>query len=150
MGIGELRLGMSLQKMNQVLGTRIVAKKANKTLQDFDTVKITYKGIAMLVCLSYTGYQDNAPETSIYGLAASSSLLSTKSGVQMGMDKFEVIKKLDGMELHVGKDWRKDEHPEKKRFSTVALDDYDNGSQLIMFFIDNKLTGFEVIFNEGC
>ena len=54
------------------------------------------------------------------------------------------------MSLELMRDWRMQDKPGKERYSILILNDYANGTQLYMYFQDNKLTGFRVLIYEGC
>jgi len=40
--------------------------------------------------------------------------------------------------------------PDKSKYSVLMLTDGENGTQLIMYFENNKLTGFQITIDEGC
>jgi hypothetical protein len=54
------------------------------------------------------------------------------------------------MHISIQPDWHYDTNIDKAKYSVLILNDGDNGTQLMMYFTDNKLTGFYVSLFEGC
>ncbi len=116
-----------------------------------DTVFVNYKGMKLTIEFVISGDDENhKPQKVVYGLRASHPGLQTRSGFTQGSDKFDIVKKLDGMTLTLQPDYRMDNKPDKAKYSMLLLTDGENGTQLLMYFEDNKLTGFYVSLFEGC
>jgi hypothetical protein len=149
-GIGELKLDMSLKKLNALLDLPVTARRANAKDQGIDTVDMVYKGYKLVGELYWRYIDENRGETTLYSLRCANTNLATKSGIRQGSDKFEVVKMLDGYNLSLYPDWHYELPAEKKRFSVLTLQDGDAGTMLLMLFDNNKLYAFEVRILEGC
>lgn len=150
-GIGEIKINMTLEQVEKITGQTISLKKNSEENYAMDTAVVTYKGVQVTIeFLETTEGENNKPVRKVYGLEASHPSLKTRSGIELGSDKFEIVKKLDGMYLELQPHWRYDGKPDKKKYSLLRLTDGDNGTELLMFFEDNKLTGFKISVYEGC
>jgi len=149
-GVGEVKVNMSLAKLNALLPKPVVVKKANASVSDMDTVAFTYKGYNLVAEFYWRYIDENKGETAIYSLYCADDQLATKSGIKKGSDKFDIVKKLDGYNLSLYPNWRYEQAADKKRFSILTLQDGDAGTVLVMYFDNNKLYSFEVRLNEGC
>ena len=98
----------------------------------------------------YDLYAEGQPlEPAIYSIYTESPRFFTPGGIRVGMNKFDIIKQLDGSFLDVMPDWRFTEKGDK-RYSIVQLYDNDNGSMLSMYFFENKLYAIRCSIYEGC
>ncbi|TAD81741.1 MAG: hypothetical protein EAY75_17315 [Bacteroidetes bacterium] len=149
-GIGEVKVNMTLAKLNALLPQPLQVKRANAADASMDTMTFTYKGYTIVAEFYWRYLGEERNETAVYSLYCSDARLSTKSGIKSGNDKFEVVKKLDGYNLNLYPDWRYEGKADKKRYSVLSLMDGDAGTSLIMYFDNNKLYAFEIRVNEGC
>ncbi len=150
-GIGEIKINMTLQQVEKVTGQSISLSQHPGKDYAMDTVEIAYKGIPVtIIFYTLSDGDDNKLQKKVYDVSASHPNLQTRSGFTLGTDKFDIVKKLDGMYLTLQPDWRMQEKPDKAKYSILMLTDGENGTMLIMYFEQNKLTGFEVSIDEGC
>lgn len=150
-GIGEIKLNMTLAQVEKVIGQSIVLKPNSGEDYAMDTAIVTFKGVELFIQFINEGGDDNnKPQKKVYGIGANHASLQTRSGISPGHDKFDVVKKLDGMYLTLQPDWRMENKPDKAKYSVLSLTDGENGTQLLMYFENNKLTGFYVSVFEGC
>lgn len=151
LGVGELRILKTHRQVEQVLGKQLPVRSKQAADNGMDTVWADYQGLRLRLVFSYyTLMDDDLPSPKLYSLYTEASGAKTRSGIAPGDDKFDIIRKLDGRRLTVGPDWRKEDMPDKQRYSAVRLSDYDNSTYLCFYFIDNKLVAFEVGVEEGC
>jgi hypothetical protein len=150
-GIGEIKINMTLAQVEKTIGQAITLPASHEESYAFDSVQVNYKGIVLDLAFYTAGDDENGkPKKMVYGLSASHQSLQTRSGFTLGSDKFDIVKKLDGMYLNLQPDWRMEEKAEKAKFSVLILTDGENGTQLMMYFENNKLTGFHITIHEGC
>lgn len=150
-GIGDIKINMTLPQVEKASGQAITLKPASGESYEMDTALVSYKGIPVtLIFYSVGGEETNKPQKKVYSVGASHPTLQTRSGFTLGSDKFDIVKKLDGMYLNLQPDWRMEAQPDKAKYSVLMLTDGENGTQLIMYFENNKLTGFQITIDEGC
>lgn len=150
-GIGDIKINMTLQQVEKATGQAITLKTASAESYEMDTALLNYKGIPVtLILYTVGGDETNKPQKKVYSVGASHPTLQTRSGFTLGSDKFDIVKKLDGMYLNLQPDWRMETQPDKSKYSVLMLTDGENGTQLIMYFENNKLTGFQITIDEGC
>lgn len=150
-GIGDIKINMTLQQVEKASGQAITLKPASGESYEMDTALVSYKGIPVtLIFYTVGGEETNQPQKKVYSVGASHPTLQTRSGFTLGSDKFDIVKKLDGMYINLQPDWRMDSKPDKAKYSVLMLTDGENGTILIMYFENNKLTGFQVTVDEGC
>jgi hypothetical protein len=150
-GIGDIKINMTLQQVEKATGQVITLKTASIESYEMDTALVKYKGVPVTI-IWYTvgGDETEKPQKKVYSVGASHPGLQTRSGFTLGSDKFDIVKKLDGMYLNLQPDWRMDSQPDKAKYSVLMLTDGENGTQLIMYFENNKLSGFQITIHEGC
>ena len=150
-GIGDIKINMTLQQVEKAAGQAINLKTASAENYEMDTALVSYKGVHVtLILYTVGGDETNKPQKKVYSVGASHPNLQTRSGFTQGSDKFDIVKKLDGMYLNLQPDWRMETEPDKAKYSVLMLTDGENGTQLIMYFENNKLTGFQITIDEGC
>ena len=150
-GVGDIKINMTQQQVEKVTGKAISLKTTSGESYEMDTILVNYKEIPVTI-LFYTvgGDETNKPLKKVYSITASHPSLQTRSGFTLGSDKFDIVKKLDGMNLTLQPDWNMQTKPDKAKYSVLMLTDGENGTMLIMYFENNKLTGFQVTIDEGC
>ncbi len=149
--LNGVKIRMSIDAFNKLTNQQVVSKaSANDNGAYFDTVKTEIKGVPVTIVFFPTYNEKVKNEIGIYSIQTSHISVKTKSGIGIGSNKFDVIKKLDGFSLQIYPDWMKDEKIRKK-YSVVILNDSDNGTELKMYFENNILYSFEVQdMGEGC
>lgn len=150
LGVGDLKIDLPLAKANALLDQPITVKKANAKNQEMDTLEVMYKGRKLTLELYWKYIDEKRSETAIYSIYSSNANLGTKSGIGLGANKFDIVKKLDGYSLSLYPNWRYELPADKKRYSILTLQDGDAGTTLVMYFDNNVLYAFEVRAMEGC
>ncbi len=141
---GNLKLGSSLDSVNSLLGQKIKLPAIREDGEfSYDTIYTTYRSATLrLVFYQHLHYQTKKLITELNSIYSESNNVITKSGIKTGDNKFEVIKKLDGMFLTI--------QPEKeigKNASSVLLYDRDNSNRLTFYFRENILYAIEFAMN---
>ncbi len=150
-GIGDIKLNMHIEQVEKIVGQSIKLKRASLDNYAMDTAIVQYKGVTVTIeWIAEKNNETEKLERKVFSLEASHPSLQTRSGITLGSDKFEVVRKLDGMYLTLQPDWRMDNKPDKSKYAVIILTDGDNGSILTMYFENNKLTGFCISNHEGC
>ena len=137
---GQIELGMNIDSVNKYLDNPIELKKL-KYFDDFrmDTFYVTYKN--QPIRLIYTDYCDIETRKRIVTLNAiycDDNQTRTKSGIKIGDDKFDIIKRLEASYLILNPTCDKG-----KEFSTVTLVD-KLGRSMIFYFKLNMLIAIEI------
>lgn len=139
MKIGDLKIFAPLDSINKYLDTKIYLKPyLKKDHWEYDTVSCIYKNtrvklIFLNQCDSYTNKQD----IRLNGYYSDDVNIKTKSGIKLGDNKFDIIRKLDGNELEI--------HPDEGKgagYSKVELID-SHCNVLTFHFKDNILYAIE-------
>jgi hypothetical protein len=148
--LGDLKLNTPLDSVNKILKSKIKFTYKKDGYYQSDSANVIYNGLP--IKLFFTNYFDESAKkqriylTSIY---CDHNLLQTKSGIKLGDNKFEIIKKLDGNELRISRDYRDEIKEKNKALSIVTLADYNNNSELIFYFKDHLLYAISIIYIEG-
>lgn len=145
MRFDELRLTMPLDSVNKILGTQLQVK-ASKWEFSTDTIWTNYKGDSVRLVFDRFTNEKKQLVCNLQNIYSTGKAIHTKSGIQYGDNKFDLIKKLDGGTLKISPDWFFEQHPDKKSYSSVVLYDYTNYSIIIFHFYNNLLYAFECAY----
>jgi hypothetical protein len=153
--IGEIKLGFSVDSVNKYLEKKIAIKPYKQIKEDseyskYDTVFINYKSSKIRLVFNnyFDSYDSKKQFIVLQSLYSEDKNLITKSGIKIGDNKFDIIKKLDGSTLLVSP-----ENGKEKMFSVVTLMDYTNYNQISFYFKNNVLYAMEctgLSEEEGC
>ncbi len=143
--------GISINTPISQLAAKNIVVPATMDSSEWGMLSFTSKvGDYVLLFEVYELWQEDKPsQQAVYSMYTEDARARTPSGIGMGSDKFDVVKKLDGYYLEVMPDWRKEEGKDK-RYSIIHLMDSNNGTMLTMYFFNNKLYAFMVSMYEGC
>lgn len=139
--IGDLKIFAPLDSINKYIEPPIVIKPfISKNSWEHDTVICNYKNTKLrLVFFNNFSYlYDTKHAISLIGFYSEDKNVKTRTGITLGDDKFDIIKKLDGSILssHLvkGKD---------KTYSVLELFDGKYDTYLIFHFKNNTLYAIE-------
>ncbi len=149
-GIGAIKIGGLYSEISPLLEAKQNLKVQNPKGYARDTLTALYNDITVTMTLEAYSNSEDQWEWRVQGLDASDPKLKTKSGITLGTPKMEVVQKLESLRLSLMPDWRYEDQKDAKRYSLVILNDWDNGTELTMYFTDNLLVGFAVSESEGC
>lgn len=136
----ELKLNDPLDSVNKYLDERVVIKHGKVIDEiEYDTINTVYKNTQIrLIFISYFDYQKKKSVILLDDIYSADLNIQTKSGIKIGDDKFDIIRKLDGSYLVVGQETDMD-----KEYSYVSL--FDKNDKVITFhFKRNKLYSIEI------
>jgi hypothetical protein len=118
-GIGDIKVNMTLAQVEKTIGQAIALPVSHEESYAFDSVQVNYKGIMIDLAFYSAGNDETGkPKKMVYGIGASHQILQTRSGFTLGSDKFDIVKKLDGMYLNLQPDWRMAEKPGKRKIQS--------------------------------
>ena len=84
----------------------------------------------------------------VYEIRTSNNSLKTKSGIGIGDDKLKVVSTYPDFMLQIMPEYE-NETTKSKTKSTVWLYG-EEGTVIIFYLTNNIITGFSVMYNEGC
>jgi hypothetical protein len=144
--LGELRINVPLDSVNKFLETKIKLKPLkNENDFKFDTINTTYKNV--LVRLVFQNYYNPETKKQVINLTqiyTNDRKILTKSGIKIGDNKFDIVKKLDGSYLNLSPDLDKG-----KPYSILVLSDINSSTLMTFYFMDNLLYAISVDIEEG-
>lgn len=147
--LGEIRINVPLDSVNKFLETKIKLKpfKVENDLK-FDTVNTIYKGIPVrLVFQNYFNQDTKKQVINLTQIYTEDSKIITKSGIKIGDNKFDIVKKLDGSYLNLCPDLGMG-----KPYTLLILSDLNSSTLMTFHFKDNLLYAIEIGVQEevGC
>jgi hypothetical protein len=157
MKIGSFYLGMKHTEIEKMSSKKFTTTEL-KTISD-DYEKTTY---VMVNGVKYTfdfypTYNDDGKLDGTYTLSkvlCADSKVKTKSGISIGMDKFDVLKKLNTMnisfEFSKYTKYDKDGKPTKYFKEYIRINDTQAGKSLTLNIENDKIQSFELYYEEGC
>ena len=86
----------------------------------------------------------------VYEVRSSSPQLKTKSGIGIGDDKLKIVSTYSDYLIHIMPEYENNYTVKSKTRSTVWLYGDESGKVIIFYLTNNKVTGFAVMYNEGC
>ena len=139
--LGDLRINMPIDSVNKFLETKIKLKNYQKKNEvKYDTVRTTYKDLAVrLIFVNYFDFLDRKQVIEVKKIFTDDNKISTKSGIKIGDNKFDIVRKLDGNNLSLEPDREKG-----KQYSTLILLDTTAETMLTFHFKDNMLFAIEL------
>ncbi len=144
--LGNLKLGAPVDTINQYLDNKITLKPFKSTDEYYylsDTIHTTYRNAPVRLIFNCFLNETKKLTTELIGIYSESKLVTTKSGIKLGDNKYDIIRKLEGSYLYVYPDEKK-----RKGFSTVTLIDQTTYTMLVFYFKYNVLYAIECT-NEG-
>lgn len=155
--LGPFSLEMKLTEVEKICNKKFSKAELKIPTEEYEkTMTVVANGVKYELRFkdSYNkdGNKDGGFE--ITGVKSTDSKLKTKSGIAIGMNKYEIIKKLDGM--NIGFEYRKypkydkDGNTTKAFIETITINDTQAGRSLTLNIKNEKVESFELFFDEGC
>jgi hypothetical protein len=149
-GIGEIKVGMKKAELEKLTGKPVkLDKLLRKTDSDRDTLAITLHDLDYEVVMEKNYIDDKRSEFVVWEVRSTAAPLKTKSGIGIGDDKLKIISTYETYMIQIMPEWENNYTVKSKTRSTVWLFG-DNGTVIIFYLTNNKVTGFSVAYNEGC
>ena len=149
-GIGDIKLGMTRADLEKLTGKPVqlihLLKKEN---WERDTVQFLYKDIPYQVILDKDYINELSSGFIVYEVRSSARQLKTLSGISIGDDKFKIISTYNNYMIRIMPEYEDDFKTKSKTRSTVWLQG-ENGKLIVFYLTNNKVTGFAVMYDEGC
>lgn len=150
-GIGEIKVGMTKTEVEKLTGQSIKLVQLLKKTDDYtrDTISLTHKGISYQLIFD-KDYMNEKPKGFIlYEVRSSTAQLKTKSGIGVGDDKLKIVSTYGDYMLQIQPEYENDYTTKSKTKSTVWL--YGDSETVLIFYLENnRITGFSVMYSEGC
>ena len=149
-GIGDLKVGMSKAQVEKLTGSPLkLVKLLKKDDWDRDTLEVIYKDVPYQVIMDKDYINEKSTGFIVYEIKSNSPVLKTKSGIGIGDDKLKIIAAYEGYMIYILPGYEDDYTTKSKTKSTVWLHG-DDGKLIVLYLTNNKVTGFSVMFDEGC
>jgi hypothetical protein len=158
MKIGPFSLDMKDADVNKICANKISKTQFKNSAENFEKkVKVTINGIVYKLGF-YNNYDKESNLDGTFNLVRVESTddkIKTKSGIAIGMDKFEVFKKLDGMNISYlfNKFFKYDDdgNPTNKFSEYIEIRDSKTYSTLTLEIENGKISGYVLEFaQDGC
>lgn len=149
-GIGDIKVGMKKAELEKIIGHQVkLVKLLRQDDWERDTLNFIHKDIAYQVIMD-KNYNEEDPGFIVYEVKSMGKGLITRSGISIGDDKMKVINTYKDYTLQVMPDLEKDLIQKSKTRSVIWLFGEESGMVIIFYLKNDKVTGFSVMFNEGC
>ncbi|HEU4470141.1 MAG TPA: hypothetical protein VFR58_03580 [Flavisolibacter sp.] len=150
-GIGEIRVGMKKEQLEKLTGKSLKPVNLRKT-DDWqrDTVSFVYKDIAYEVMLDRDPLDAENKSFVVYEVKSSGAQLKTRSGIAIGDDKLKIVSTYQDFTMHIAPDYEQNYTVKSKTRSVVTLYGDESNTVIVFYLTNNKVTGFSVMYNEGC
>ena len=151
-GIGDIKIGMKKAEVEKLTGQTIKLVNLVKKGDDWnrDTIRINYRDVSYEIVLDKDYVNEKNQGFIVYEVKSNSSQLKTKSGIAIGDDKLKIVSTYGDYMIQIMPEYEKDYTVKSKTKSTVWLYGDESGKVIIFYLTNNKVTGFCVMYNEGC
>jgi hypothetical protein len=151
-GIADIKIGMKKTEVEKLTGQSIQLVNLIKKEDDWsrDTIRITHKDISYEIVLDKDYVNEKSQGYIVYEVRSNSPQLKTKSGIGIGDDKLKIVSIYNDYMIQIMPEYEKDYTVKSKTKSTVWLYGDESGKVIIFYLTNNKVTGFAVMYNEGC
>jgi hypothetical protein len=150
-GIGDIKIGMKKAEVEKLTGQPVkFLKLLRKEDWDRDTIHIVYKDITYQLVFDKDYITPNNNSFIVYEVISSSAQLKTKSGISIGDDKLKIVDTYKDYMIQIMPAYEKDYTTKSKTRSTLWLYGDESGKVIIFYLENGKVTGFSVMYNEGC
>lgn len=148
-GIGDIKVGMTRTQLEKITGQPVkLVKLLKKEDWDRDTINFIYKDIPYQVILDKDYINEKSAGFIVYEVKSTGTQLKTKSGIGIGDDKIKIINTYHDYMIQIMPQYE-DDFTKSKTRSTIWLHGED-GKLIVFYLVNNKVTGFSVMFDEGC
>ena len=150
-GIGDIKVGMTKAEVEKLTGQSIKLVELLKKSDDWkrDTINLTHKNVVYQLIFDKDYINEKPKGFIVYEVKSKTAELKTKSGISIGDDKLKIVSTYGDYMMQIQPDYENDYTTKSKTRSTVWL--YGDNNTVIIFYLDsNKITGFSVMYSEGC
>jgi hypothetical protein len=157
MKIGPFSLDMKDADVNKICEKKISNTQFKNSTENFEKkAKVNVNGIEYKLGFSNSYDKDGNLDGkfNLVRVESKDQKIKTKSGIAIGMDKFEVLKKLDGMNISYlfNKFFKYDDgNPTNKISEYIEIRDSKTYSTLTLEIENGKISGYVLEFvQDGC
>lgn len=148
--INDIKLGMKLTELEKLTGQKFKIKLNEYGYPDGD-ITIVSKGITYKIGLTTNGEEGAGSSTlTVYTIKSSDSSLKTLSGIKVGSTLDELLSKYKNLNISIYDGYDDKTDKRTKAFRYFNIEDQDTGSTLQFYLVNDKVTSFDVMYNEGC
>jgi hypothetical protein len=155
--IGQFYLGMKHTEIEKISTKKFTTTELKTLSDDYEkTTDVMVNGVKYTLDF-YPTYSNEGKLDGTYTLSrvvCADSKVKTKSGITVGMDKFEVLKKLNSMnisfEFNKYTKYDNDGKPTKFFKEYIKINDTQAGKSLTLNIENDKVQSFELYYEEGC
>jgi hypothetical protein len=155
--IGPFSLNQKLSSVEQILLKKLNKAEVKTSVSEYDKpVKVSINGVAFELSFG-EDYDDKGNiknEYIIKTIKCKSKLVKTKSGIAVGWQKYDVLKKLDGLgtEYEYRKSRKYDNDGKKLAtfYEVIMVFDGVSGKNLALELQNGEVVSFELYYAEGC
>ncbi|MGZ5287114.1 MAG: hypothetical protein ACXWB9_08025 [Flavisolibacter sp.] len=149
-GIGDFKVGMTKDQVEKLTGSPLKLVRLLKE-EDWerDTLEIVYKNVPYQIIMDKDYMNEKSTGFIVYEIKSNGPTLKTKSGISIGDHKLRIISAYEGYMIYILPEYENDYKTKSKTRSTVWLHG-DDGKLIVFYLNNNKVTGFSVMFDEGC
>lgn len=151
-GIGDIKIGMKKTDVEKLTGQTIKLVNLVKKGDDWsrDTINLSFKDVSYVLVFDKDYVNEKSQGFIVYEVKSNSPQLKTKSGIGIGDDKLKIVSTYGDYMIQIMPEYEKDYTIKSKIKSTVWLYGDESGKVIIFYLTNNKVTGFSVMYNEGC
>lgn len=156
--IGPFSLDMKNAEVDKICGRKISKVELKNSAENFEKmVEVVVDDINYKLRF-YEDYNDKGEPNGNYKLTSIkcvSGNIKTKSGITVGMNKYDVLKKLDEMNIsfhfYKNKEYDNEGKPKNKFYEMIEIIDSDAYRTLTLEITNDKISGFVLSYQEdGC
>lgn len=149
-GIGPVKVGMKTSELDRLLTQPVQLRNLLKKEWSQDTVFFQINDVAYKAVLDKSYDEKDKGSLIVYAVSADNVQLKTKSGIGIGDDKLKIISTYEDYTIHIIPDYEGNPLQKSKVKSTVYLYGEATPTCIIFYLEHNKVTGFCVMYSEGC
>lgn len=153
--IGPFSLGLNNVEIEKIIKKKISLKELKLTDTNYEKyVNVVVSDINYQLGF-YELYNEEGKQNNTYKLSrikCVSDNVQTKSGINLGMEKFEVLKKLNSMNISYrfikNKKYDDNGKPTNKFYELIEIIDSDAGSTLTLEIENEKISAFSLSYES--
>jgi hypothetical protein len=155
--IGPFALGQKLAEVEKIAAKKIDKKLIEKSFTEIrSTIKLTVDSIEYELAFSKE-YDNKGNDTKNYivqSIFCKNQRVKTKSGMALGWNKFDVLKRLESLntdfEYRKMKKYSDDGKTQTGYYESICIFDGVSGKVLYFTIENNVITEFQISYDEGC
>jgi hypothetical protein len=152
-GIGEIKIGMTRQELEKLLGQKLAMKHADDPEAWADTSTAKFKDIEVILYFERYTEEDDTYDMQLTGIKSSSQLCKTASGLGIGDEKPVIIVAYDDNPVDMGPEYERindSTWAPSKTIYNINIRDEKWDRQLIFQLINKKTAslGASIIMGE--